>query len=66
MHIMFDLEGATPTTTNVNGKSKIKPFRELWGKITFYRFFRIEAVVVWSFRLCIKALNQLIWDTRLG
>ena len=39
MPIMFGLEGETPTTVNVDGKSKIKPLRKLWCKVTFHWFF---------------------------
>ena len=63
MHIMFDLEGATPTTTNVNGKSKIKPLENYGVKLLSIGFFaQAQQAVVWRGPMASKALNQLIWD----
>ena len=39
MHIMFDLEGATPSTSVVNGKSKIKPLKNYGVKLLSIGFF---------------------------
>ena len=60
---MFDLEGATPTTTNVNGKSKIKPLENYGVKLLSIGFFTFaQQAVVWRGLWHQKALNQLIWD----
>ena len=67
MHIMFDLEGATPTTTNVNGKSKIKPLENYGVKLLSIGFFaQAQQAVVWRGPMASKALNQLIWDADWG
>ena len=67
MHIMFDLEGATPTTTNVNGKSKIKPLENYGVKLLSIGFFaQAQQAVVWRGPMASKALNQLIWDATWG
>ena len=67
MHIMFDLEGATPTTTNVNGKSKIKPLENYGVKLLSIGFFaQAQQAVVWRGPMTSKALNQLIWDADWG
>lgn len=67
MHIMFDLEGATPTTTNVHGKSKIKPLENYGVKLLSIGFFaQAQQAVVWRGPMASKALNQLIWDADWG
>ena len=67
MHIMFDLEGATPTTINVNGKSKIKPLENYGVKLLSIGFFaQAQQAVVWRGPMASKALNQLIWDAAWG
>ena len=67
MHIMFDLEGATPLTTNVNGKSKIKPLENYGVKLLSIGFFaQAQQAVVWRGPMASKALNQLIWDADWG
>ena len=67
MHIMFDLEGAAPTTTNVNGKSKIKPLENYGVKLLSIGFFaQAQQAVVWRGPMASKALNQLIWDADWG
>ena len=67
MHIMFDLEGATPTTTNLNGKSKIKPLENYGVKLLSIGFFaQAQQAVVWRGPMASKALNQLIWDADWG
>ena len=67
MHIMFDLEGAIPTTTNVNGKSKIKPLENYGVKLLSIGFFaQAQQAVVWRGPMASKALNQLIWDADWG
>lgn len=67
MHIMFDLEGANPITTNVNGKSKIKPLENYGVKLLSIGFFaQAQQAVVWRGPMASKALNQLIWDADWG
>ena len=67
MHIMFDLERAAPTTTNVNGKSKIKPLENYGVKLLSIGFFaQAQQAVVWRGPMASKALNQLIWDADWG
>ena len=64
MHIMFGLEGATPTTVNVDGKSKIKPLESYGVKLLSIGFFaQSQQAVVWRGPMASKALNQLLWDT---
>ena len=68
MHIMFDLEGATPSTSVVNGKSKIKPLKNYGVKLLSIGFFaQNQQAVVWRGPMMLsKALNQLIWDADWG
>jgi ATP-binding protein involved in chromosome partitioning len=67
MHIMFGLEGATPSTVNVDGKSKIKPFESYGIKLLSIGFFaQSQQAVVWRGPMASKALNQLLWDTHWG
>jgi len=64
MHIMFGLEGATPSTVNVDGKSKIKPLESYGVKLLSIGFFaQSQQAVVWRGPMASKALNQLLWDT---
>jgi len=67
MPIMFGLEGETPTTVNVDGKSKIKPLESYGVKLLSIGFFaQSQQAVVWRGPMASKALNQLLWDTHWG
>jgi ATP-binding protein involved in chromosome partitioning len=67
MPIMFGLEGETPTTVNVDGKSKIKPLENYGVKLLSIGFFaQSQQAVVWRGPMASKALNQLLWDTHWG
>ena len=67
MHIMFGLEGATPSTIEVDGKSKIKPLESYGVKLLSIGFFaQSQQAVVWRGPMASKALNQLLWDTHWG
>ena len=67
MPIMFGLEGETPTTVNVDGKSKIKPLANYGVKLLSIGFFaQSQQAVVWRGPMASKALNQLLWDTHWG
>ena len=67
MPIMFGLEGETPTTVNVDGKSKIKPLENYGIKLLSIGFFaQSQQAVVWRGPMASKALNQLLWDTHWG
>ena len=67
MPIMFGLEGATPSTVNVDGKSKIKPLESYGVKLLSIGFFaQSQQAVVWRGPMASKALNQLLWDTHWG
>ena len=64
---MFDLEGSTPSTINVDGKSKIKPLENYGVKLLSIGFFaQSQQAVVWRGPMASKALNQLIWDAHWG
>ena len=67
MPIMFGLEGETPTTVNVDVKSKIKPLENYGVKLLSIGFFaQSQQAVVWRGPMASKALNQLLWDTHWG
>ena len=67
MPIMFGLEGETPNTVNVDGKSKIKPLESFGVKLLSIGFFaQSQQAVVWRGPMASKALNQLLWDTHWG
>ena len=67
MHIMFGLEGATPSTVNVDGKSKIKPLESYGVKLLSIGFFaQSQQAVVWRGPMAVKALKQLIFDADWG
>jgi len=67
MPIMFGLEGETPTTVIVDGKSKIKPLENYGVKLLSIGFFaQSQQAVVWRGPMASKALNQLLWDTHWG
>ena len=67
MHIMFGLEGATPSAVEIDGKSKIKPLENYGVKLLSIGFFaQSQQAVVWRGPMASKALNQLLWDTDWG
>ena len=67
MHIMFGLEGESPLTVSVEGKSKIKPLESYGVKLLSIGFFaQSQQAVVWRGHMASKALNQLLWDTHWG
>jgi len=67
MPIMFGLEGETPTSVNIDGKSKIKPLESYGVKLLSIGFFaQSQQAVVWRGPMASKALNQLLWDTHWG
>ena len=67
MHIMFGLEGETPSAIKVEGKSKIKPLESYGVKLLSIGFFvQGQEAVVWRGPMASKALNQLLWDTHWG
>lgn len=67
MHIMFGLEGESPLTVSVEGKSKIKPLESYGVKLLSIGFFaQSQQAVVWRGPMASKALNQLLWDTHWG
>ena len=67
MHIMFGLEGETPSAINIDGKSKIKPLESYGVKLLSIGFFaQGQQAVVWRGPMASKALNQLLWDTHWG
>ena len=67
MHIMFGLEGATPSSVEVNGKNRIKPLESHGVKLLSIGFFaQSEQAVVWRGPMASKALNQLLLDAHWG
>ena len=67
MHIMFGLEGATPSSVEVNGKNRIKPLESHGVKLLSIGFFaQNEQAVVWRGPMASKALNQLLLDAYWG
>lgn len=63
MHIMFGLEGESPKSVEVDGKSKIKPLENYGVKLLSIGFFtQSQQAVVWRGPMASKALNQLLWD----
>ena len=67
MHIMFGLEGESPESIQVDGKSKIKPLESYGVKLVSIGFFaQSQQAVVWRGPMASKALNQLLWDTHWG
>jgi len=67
MHIMFGLEGSTPSSIEVNGKNKIKPLESHGVKLLSIGFFaQSEQAVVWRGPMASKALNQLLLDAHWG
>lgn len=67
MHIMFGLQGAVPSSVNIEGKVKIKPLESYGVKLLSIGFFaQNEQAVVWRGPMASKALNQLLWDTHWG
>jgi len=67
MHIMFGLQGESPKTVMVDGKSKIQPLVSHGVKLLSIGFFaQSQQAVVWRGPMASKALNQLLWDTDWG
>jgi len=67
IHIMFGLQGATPNTIEIDGKSKIKPLESFGVKLLSIGFFaQSQQAVVWRGPMASKALNQLLWETDWG
>ncbi len=67
MHIMFGLEGSSPSTINTNGVSKIKPLESHGVKLLSIGFFASSnQAMVWRGPMASKALNQLLWDAHWG
>ncbi len=67
MPIMFDLQGATPSSIEIDGKSKIKPLENYGVKLLSIGFFaQTQQAVVWRGPMASKALNQLLWDAHWG
>jgi ATP-binding protein involved in chromosome partitioning len=67
MPIMFGLQGATPSSVEIDGKSKIKPLENYGVKLLSIGFFaETQQAVVWRGPMASKALNQLLWDTHWG
>lgn len=65
--IMFDVEFERPLSTQVNGKSKMKPIENHGVKILSIGFFtKPNQAVVWRGPMAAKALNQLIFDADWG
>ena len=65
--IMFDVERERPLTTNVDGKSKMKPVENYGIKILSIGFFtKPDQAVIWRGPMAAKALNQLIFDAAWG
>ena len=67
MPIMFGLQGATPSSVEIDGKSQIKPLENYGVKLLSIGFFaETQQAVVWRGPMASKALNQLLWDTHWG
>ena len=67
MPIMFGLQAETPSSIEIDGKSKIKPLENYGVKLLSIGFFaQTQQAVVWRGPMASKALNQLLWDTHWG
>ena len=65
--MMFDVEKERPLSTNINGKSKMKPVENYGVKVLSIGFFTSpEQAVIWRGPMASKALNQLIFDADWG
>ena len=64
---MLDVEGSRPLSTNVDGKSKMKPIENYGVKILSIGFFtKPDQAVIWRGPMATKALNQMIFDAAWG
>lgn len=67
MPIMFDVEHEKPVSTEVDGKSKMKPVESYEVKILSIGFFtKPDQAVIWRGPMAAKALNQMIFDADWG
>ncbi|WP_026837308.1 Mrp/NBP35 family ATP-binding protein [Gillisia sp. JM1] len=67
MPIMLDVEAERPLSTNVDGKSKMKPVESYGVKLLSIGFFtKPDQAVVWRGPMAAKALNQMIFDAAWG
>ena len=67
IHIMFGLQGETPSAIEIDGESKIKPLENYGVKLLSIGFFaQAQQAVVWRGPMASKALNQLLWDAHWG
>ena len=63
MPIMFDVAGAKPLATNINGNSKMLPVENYGVKLLSIGFFtQPNQAVIWRGPMASKALNQMIFD----
>jgi len=63
MPIMFDVAGAKPLASNVNGNSKMLPVENYGVKLLSIGFFtQPNQAVIWRGPMASKALNQMIFD----
>ena len=63
MPIMFDVTGAKPLASNVNGNSKMLPVENYGVKLLSIGFFtQPNQAVIWRGPMASKALNQMIFD----
>ena len=67
MPIMFDVETEKPLSTEIDGKSKMKPVESFEIKILSIGFFTAPSqAVIWRGPMASKALNQMIFDAHWG
>lgn len=67
MPIMFDVATAKPLSTDVDGKSKMKPIENYGVKILSIGFFTPPSqAIIWRGPMASKALNQMIFDADWG
>lgn len=65
--IMFDVVKERPLSTNIDGRSKMKPVENYGIKVLSIGFFTTpEQAVIWRGPMASKALNQLIFDAAWG
>jgi len=67
MPIMFGLENAQPSATQVNGKTKVLPIEKYGIKILSIGFFvKADQALIWRGPMASSALNQLFNDAVWG
>lgn len=67
MPIMFDVENEKPISTEIDGKSKMKPIESYEIKLLSIGFFTAPSqAVIWRGPMAAKALNQMIFDADWG